>query len=148
LVSESSAFRLLKRFDLVEGPAIQLVTAADRFAHPTRRVNESWQTDFTYFKIQGRGWYYLSTVLDDYSRYILAWNLTSTMATTDVQETLELPLARARLDRVRVRHRPRLLSDNGPCYVSGELRRFLESRHIEHTRGAPDHPMTQGKNLP
>jgi transposase InsO family protein len=43
------------------------------------------------------------------------------------------------------RHRPRLLSDNGPCYVSGELRRFLKSRQIEHSRGAPYHPMTQGK---
>jgi putative transposase len=46
---------------------------------------------------------------------------------------------------VRVRHRPRLLSDNGPCYVSGELRKFLEQKQMEHTRGAPYHPMTQGK---
>ncbi len=144
-VSESSVFRLLKRFDLVESPAFQLVTAADRSAQPTRRVNELWQTDFTYFKIQGWGWYYLSTVLDDYSRYILAWKLTPTMAATDVQETLEQALAKTKLDRVRVRHRPRLLSDNGPCYVSGELRRFLEAQGMEHTRGAPYHPMTQGK---
>ena len=56
-VSESSVFRLLKRFDLVESQAFQLVAAADRFAHPTRRVNELWQTDFTYFKIQGWGRY-------------------------------------------------------------------------------------------
>ena len=63
----------------------------------------------------------------------------------DLSKTLELALARAKLDRVRVRHRPRLLSDNGPCCVSGELRRFLEAQHMEHTRGAPYHPMTQGK---
>jgi len=56
-VSESSVFRLLKRFDLVESPVFQLVTAADRSAHPTHRANELWQTDFTYFKIQGWGWY-------------------------------------------------------------------------------------------
>lgn len=55
-------FRLLKRFDLVESPAFQLVTAGDRFAQRTRRVNELWQTDFTYFKILGWSWYYLSTV--------------------------------------------------------------------------------------
>jgi hypothetical protein len=91
-------FRLLKRFDLAESPAFQLVTAADRFAHPTRRVNELWQTDFTYFKIQGWGWYHLSTMLDDYSRYILAWKQTPTMAATDVQETLELALMRAWLE--------------------------------------------------
>jgi transposase InsO family protein len=121
------------------------VTAADRFAQPTRRVNQLWQTDFTYFKIQGWGWYYLSTVLDDYSRYILAWKLTPTMAATDVQETLGIALTNAKLDRVRVRHRPRLLSDNGPRTVSGELRKFLEPKQMEHTRGAPYHPMTQGK---
>jgi transposase InsO family protein len=67
------------------------------------------------------------------------------MAATDVQETLEKAQACARLDLVRVRHRPRLLSDNGPCYVSGELRRFLERQRMEHTRGAPYHPMTHGK---
>lgn len=73
-------------------------------------------------------------MLDDYSRYILAWKLTPTMAATDVQETLELTLARTRYDRVRVRHRPRLLSDNGPCHVSGELRRCLESRDARQDR--------------
>ncbi|MFH1892820.1 MAG: hypothetical protein ABIK83_09105 [Candidatus Zixiibacteriota bacterium] len=39
-----------------------------------------------------------------------------------------------------IRHRPRLLSDNGPCYVSGELKKYLERHGIEHTKGAPYHP--------
>ena len=77
----------------MESPAFEVVTAAERFPTPTRKVNELWQTDFTYFKILNWGWYYLSTVLDDYSRYILAWKLTPTMLATDVQETLELALA-------------------------------------------------------
>jgi transposase InsO family protein len=99
-------------------------------------VNELWQTDFTHLKVQGWGWYYLSTVLDDYSRYILAWKLSKTMATKDVQDTLELALAKTNLERVNVRHHPRLLSDNGPCYVSHELKRYLQRRRIEHIRGA------------
>jgi transposase InsO family protein len=144
-VSESSVFRLLKRFDLLESPAFEIVTAAKQFPSPTRRVNELWQTDFTYFKITGWGWYYLSTVLDDYSRYILAWKLTPTMGASDVQETLEQALAKSGLDHIRVRHRPRLLSDNGPCYLSKELRAYLADHQIEHTRSAPFHPMTQGK---
>jgi len=49
-----------------------MITAKDKFQNPTQRVNELWQTDFTYFKILRWGWYYLSTVLDDYSRCILA----------------------------------------------------------------------------
>jgi len=144
-LSESSVFRILKAFDLIEQPAFTLVSAAEHFQHPTRRVNELWQTDFTYFKIAGWGWYYLSTALDDYSRYILSWRLTPTMAATDVTETLRLALTKTGLEQVRVRHRPRLLSDNGPCYLSAELREFLKQRQMEHTRSAPYHPMTQGK---
>lgn len=144
-ISESSTYRILKGFDLVESPAFRVMSAAEKYKHPTKHIHELWQTDFTYFKIQGWGWYYLSTVLDDFSRYILAWKLTPTMSTNDVQETLLMALASTGMDQALVQHRPRLLSDNGSCYVSGELRSFLERRHIEHTRSAPYHPMTQGK---
>jgi RNA-directed DNA polymerase len=144
-VSESSVFRLLKGYDLIANPAFEVVRAAKRFKKPTTRINQLWQTDFTYFKIVGWGWYYLSSVLDDFSRYILAWKLTPTMGATDVQDTLELALAKAGLAKVQVRHRPRLLSDNGPCYLSGELRTYLAKKKLDHIRCAPFHPMTQGK---
>jgi putative transposase len=144
-LSESSVYRILKAHDLITSPAFVVITAADRFSHPTTRPNELWQTDFTYLRVVGWGWYYLSTVLDDYSRYILAWTLTTTMAATDVATTLDLARAKAGVDRVAVRHRPRLLSDNGPCYVSGELATYLATHGLTHTRGKPYHPMTQGK---
>jgi len=144
-VSESSVYRILKGYDLVQSPAFLMITAKDKFENPTTEVHELWQTDFTYFKIIDWGWYYLSTILDDFSRYILAWKLSSTMTTTDVEDTLNLALEKAGLNEVRVRHRPRLLSDNGPAYVSKELKKFLKRKDIEHIRGAPYHPMTQGK---
>ncbi len=144
-ISESSVYRILKGYDLVSSPVFQMVSAKDKYAKPTKRVNELWQTDFTYLKVQGWGWYYLSTVLDDYSRYILAWKLCTTMGASDVQDTLEIARAKAGLDHVRVRHHPRLLSDNGPCYLSGELKKYLKRKDIAHVRGAPYHPMTQGK---
>ena len=56
-----------------------------------------------------------------------------------------MALAASGLDQALVQHRSRLLSDNGACYLSGELRDFLQDRHMEHTRSAPYHPMTQGK---
>ena len=93
----------------------------------------------------GLGWYYLSTVLDDYSRYILAWTLRTSMQATDVMETLDLARAATGVDAVPVAHRPRLLSDNGPCYISGQLATYLEAHGLPHTRSAPYHPMTQGK---
>ena len=61
-VSESTVYRLLKAHDLITSPAYILMQASDVFQHPSQRVNELWQTDFTYFKIVGWGWYYLSTV--------------------------------------------------------------------------------------
>jgi len=144
-ISEASTYRILKRFDLITSPAYVMTTAADKFQHPTRRVHELWQTDFTYFKVIGWGWYYLSTVLDDYSRYIIAWKLTNSMSHQDVEATLDLALAATGLTQVQVRHRPRLLSDNGAAYVSKGLADYLKRHEIRHTRGAPYHPMTQGK---
>jgi putative transposase len=144
-VSESTVYRILKEADLITSPAYVLMSASDAFKNPTVRVNEMWQTDFTYFRIINWGWYYLSTVLDDYSRYIIAWKLSPTMGAKDVTETLDEALAITGVDRVKVRHRPRLLSDNGPAYLSGELRDYLGERRMAHTRGAPYHPQTQGK---
>jgi transposase InsO family protein len=144
-ISESSVYRLLKQYDLITSPAYILLQAGDKFHTPTKRINELWQTDFTYFKIVGWGWYFLSTVLDDYSRYIISWKLTTTMGADDVKLTLDDAIGRTGADQVVVKHRPRLLSDNGPCYLSKELKEYLKERKMEHTRGAPYHPQTQGK---
>ena len=144
-VSESTVYRLLKAQDLITSPAYILMQASDRFQNPSKRVNELWQTDFTYFKIVGWGWYYLSTVLDDYSRFIVSWRLCTSMAAGDVTDTLDDALSFTGLDEVKVNHKPRLLSDNGPCYISGELSDYLKENQMTHTRGRPYHPQTQGK---
>jgi putative transposase len=144
-VSESSVYRILKGYDLIESPAFEVITAKDRFDNPTRRVNEMWQTDFTQFLVIDWGWYYLSTVLDDYSRYILAYTLSPTMNAKDAEDTLKIALAKAEIDKVKVYHKPRLLSDNGPAYHSKDLAKFIKERRIKHIHGAPYHPMTQGK---
>lgn len=144
-ISESSVYRILKSYDLITSPAYIVISAKDKFDHPTERVNELWQTDFSYFKIRGWGWYYLSTVLDDYSRFIIAWRLCSTMTARDVQDTLDMAVAKTQIKQVKVRHRPRLLSDNGPCFLANELKDYLASMDMKHIRGAPYHPQTQGK---
>ena len=144
-LSEATVYRLLKAQDLITSPAYILMKAADEFQHKTTAPNQLWQTDFTYFKVIGWGWFYLSTVLDDFSRYILAWKLCTTMTARDVSDTLDMALETTGLDQINVRHRPRLLSDNGPSYVSGQLAQWLEDQGMDHTRGRPYHPMTQGK---
>ena len=144
-VSESTVYRLLKARDLITSPAYVVIKAADQFHTKTTRPNEMWQTDFTYFKIIGWGWMYLSTVLDDFSRYIIAWKLCTNMRAEDVTDTLDLALAASGCDSATVRHKPRLLSDNGPSYIAGELAEYIEARKMSHVRGAPCHPQTQGK---
>lgn len=144
-VSESSVYRILKAADLITAPSHVTIKAASEFHDKTARINEMWQTDFTYFKIIGWGWYYLSTILDDYSRYIIAWKLCTTMKAGDVTDTLEMALEASGCDQATVRHKPRLLSDNGSCYISGELAGWLGDRRMDHVRGAPFHPQTQGK---
>jgi len=125
-VSEASVYRLLKAHDLITSPAFVVIKAADEFKEKTTRPNQLWQTDFTYLKVIHWGWYYLSTVMDDYSRFILSWRLCSGMSADDVKQTLDLAIAESGVDHVYVRHRPRLLSDNGPCYISGELKEYLK----------------------
>ena len=84
-------------------------------------------------------------MLDDFSRFIVAWKLCATMRTDDVTATLDLALAASGLDQITVAHRPRLLSDNGSSYISADLATWLDGKGMQHVRGAPYHPQTQGK---
>jgi len=144
-VSEASVYRILKAHDLITSPAFIVIKAADEFRDKTVRPNELWQTDFTYLKVIGWGYFYLSTILDDYSRYIIAWKLCTNMKAGDVTDTLELALEASGCDSATVRHKPRLLSDNGSSYISHDLANWLGDQGMDHVRGAPNHPQTQGK---
>ena len=131
-VSEASVYRLLKAHDLIASPAFVVVKAADAFTEQTTAPNQLWQTDFTYLKVTGWGWFYLSTILDDFSRYIVAWKPCASMRVGDVTDTLELasrprdatphgsftgPGCSATTDRLR-RKRPRAMArrpGHRPC---------------------------------
>jgi transposase InsO family protein len=102
-VSEASIYRLLKSQDLIASPAFIVMKAADEFKDKTNAPNRLWQTDFTYLKVIGWRSFYLSTVLDDFSRYILAWKLCTTTKAEDVTDTLEaaaVPFDAIQLDQL------------------------------------------------
>jgi putative transposase len=141
-ISESSVYRILKANGLITVPAFRIMSASDSFYDKTTTINQMWQTDFTYFKIFGWGWYYLSTILDDYSRYIIHWELCSTMKADDVMQTVETAMQLTGLDESNA---PKLLSDNGSAYISKDLAEYLGDKNIQHVRGRPLHPQTQGK---
>lgn len=142
-ISESSVYRILKQRDLIPAPNHFLISAANEFKDKTAFVHQMWQTDFTYFKIVGWGWYYLSTILDDFSRYIIHWELCDSMKAEDVKRTVDTAIAKAKL---KSKTKPKLLSDNGACYVSNELKTYLkDDLKMKQVHGKPMHPQTQGK---
>lgn len=141
-ISESSVFRILKERGLLTAPAHILMSAADEFKNKTTRVNEMWQTDFTYFRIVGWGNYYLSTILDDYSRFIIAWDLQKNMKAEDARRTVDKAIFNAGLTENQM---PKLLSDNGSCFIAHEFKNYLKEVGIKPINGKPMHPQTQGK---
>ena len=145
-VSEASVYRLLKARDLIASPAFIVIKAADAFKDKTTAPNQLWQTDFTYLKVIGWGWFYLSTVLDDFSRYIVAWKLCTNMKAEDVTATLDLALQACGLDQAKPANRPRLLSDNGSSYVAGDLAKWLDDRNIKHRARRPLSPNDPGQD--
>lgn len=142
-ISESSVYRILKSRGLITTPAHILLSASREFYRKTSFVHELWQTDFTYFKILGWGWYYLSTIMDDYSRYIIHWELCKTMTREDVERTVRKARECAGLKKGQ---NPTLLTDNGPCYIATELVPYLKSLGIHLIHGRANHPQTIGKD--
>ena len=142
-ISESSVYRILKANGLTQVAEHTFLAAADQFHTKTAFPNQMWQTDFTYFKIRGWGWYYLSTVIDDYSRYIVHWELCENMKKEDVKRTIDRAMSKAKLGKANA---PKLLSDNGSCYIASEVSEYLFRQfNIAQIHGAPAHPQTQGK---
>ena len=141
-ISESSVYRILKSRGLITSPAYIVMAAADEFKDKPKHVHQQWQIDFTYFKIIGWGWYYLATVMDDYSRYIIHWELCKNMESDDAERVVRKAIDKTRLEKDQ---RPRLLSDNGSCFNSSQFQDFVNDELSNHVRGAPYHPQTQGK---
>ena len=143
-VSESSVFRILKREGLVRRIPVP-VPASNEFRHKTTAPHQLWATDASYFRVVGWGYYYMVTVLDDYSRFILAWRLQVDMTTPSLIEVIQDAIDLTGMTDVPVEDRTRLLSDNGSGYVSRLFREYLQLVGIRHVLAAPYHPQTNGK---
>ena len=141
-ISESSVYRILKAAGLIK-PHIVEKKAAKEYHTKPKRVNEQWQSDITYIKIVGWGFYFLISVLDDVSRFILAWHLSQDMTGESISDVVEAALAFAGIEEND--KKPRFLSDNGSGYVGAALNDYLDFWDIRHIYAAPYHPQTNGK---
>ena len=143
-VSESTAYRILRREGLVKRPEMRLA-AGKEYHRKTTGPHQMWATDASYFRVVGWGYYYLVTVMDDYSRFILAWRLQRDMTSDSFIEVVQEAVDRTGMDQAPITDRTRLLSDNGPGYVSRAFRDYLGVVGIRHILAAPFHPQTNGK---
>jgi transposase InsO family protein len=143
-VSESTVYRTLRREGLVKRQETQIM-AAKEYHTKTTRPHQMWATDASYFRVVGWGYYYLVTVMDDYSRFILAWKLQKDMSANSLIEVVQEAVDTTGMTDVPVEHRTRLLSDNGAGYVSRAFRNYLRLVGIGHILAAPYHPQTNGK---
>ena len=143
-VSESTVYRLLRREGLVKGVEYQLA-ASKEYHHKTTGPHQLWATDASYFRVVGWGYYYLVTVMDDFSRFILAHKLQEDMTTESLIEVVQETIDTTGMDDVPVQDRTKLLSDNGSGYVSRAFREYLQQVGIRHILASPYHPQTNGK---
>ncbi len=137
-------YRLLKREGLVKPPETQLL-AGKEYQRKTSGPHQMWATDASYFRVMGWCYYYMVTVMDDYSRSILAWKQQRDMTADSLIQVVQLAIDATGMTEVPLEDRTRLLSEDGPGYVSRAFRDHLSLVGIRHILAAPYHPQTNGK---
>ena len=126
-VSEFSVYRILKAEGLIREVQILSFPAESEYRIKTTRINQQWQTDATYLLVKNWGWYTPISVLDDFSRKILAWRLQPTMRAGDFSQVVEAACERTGVEQTPWSHRPRLVTDRGPALISQDFGQYLET---------------------
>ena len=144
-ISESTVYRILKREGLIKPAEIIGFKAAKEYRHKTKRPNELWASDCCHLRVIDWGWYYLETVMDDFSRFILSWDLKTDMTGGSLEDVMQQAVDFTGMTDVPLEDRTVLLSDNGAGYISQQFNQYLRLVGIRHITASPFHPQTNGK---
>jgi transposase InsO family protein len=144
-VSEASVRRILRAHGLLPQQAPELAPAAQEFSHKTKRPNELWQSDATRFFVPDWGYYWLVSILDDYSRRILAWDLVLDIQTPSLVGVIQRAVEATGVSSAPPVEKPALLTDNGSGYISKAMEDYLRFHQLKHVRARAHHPQTNGK---
>ena len=136
-VSPSSVYRVLKNADLLDRWNRKASKKGTGFHQPLK-AHEHWHIDISYINISGT-FYYMCSVLDGFSRYIVHWEIRQQMTEMDI----EIILQRAR--EMFPEARPRVISDNGPQFISKDFKEFIRISGMTHVKTSPYYPQSNGK---
>jgi len=136
-VSPSSVYRVLNGAGKLQKWAKKPTKKGTGFKQPSK-AHEHWHIDISYINIAGT-FYYLCSVLDGYSRYIVHWEIREQMTEADVE--VILLRAKERFPKAR----PRIISDNGPQFVARDFKEFVRINGMTHVRTSPYYPQSNGK---
>ena len=141
-VSKSGCYRW--RAGHGQGSLEMKMAAGKEFHTKATRPHQMWVSDASHFRVSGWGFYYLVTVMDDFSRFIIAWRLQRDMTSDSFIEVIQKAVDLTGMTDVPWEHRTRLLSDNGPGYISHSFGEYLRLVGIRHILASPFHPQTNG----
>ena len=136
-VSPSSVYRVLSEAGLLKKWNARSSTKGNGFHGPSR-PHEHWHIDVSYLNIRST-FYYLTSILDGYSRFIVHWEIRESMTEADVEITLQ------RAKEKYPNERPRVISDNGPQFIARDFKEFIRISGMSHVRTSPYYPQSNGK---
>lgn len=136
-VSPSTVYRILASAGLLGNRKKKSLKKGTGFVGPTK-PHQHWHIDVSYINLSGT-FYYLCSVLDGYSRYLVHWELRESMKTEEVEIILQRALEK--FPGVK----PRIISDNGPQFIAKDFKEFIRVSGMSHVRTAPYYPQSNGK---
>lgn len=136
-VSPSSTYRVLKAAGRLDRKNISPSKKGTGFVQP-KKIHQEWHTDITYLNLGGT-FYFMISVLDGFSRYIVHWEIRETMKEFDI----EVVIAKAIEKHPGVK--PRIISDNGPQFIAKDFKEFIRVYGLTHVRTSPYYPQSNGK---